>query len=103
LSSGVSLAHTGTVVGATQTTGFGVEVANGNTTSSSLRNGHAVITLITGNTWVCSTNTSYSNTGFSALSGGNIALSGTIDRLRITTVNGTDAFDAGSINILYEG
>jgi len=29
-------------------------------------------------------------------------LSGTCDRVRITTVNGTDTFDAGSINILYE-
>ena len=29
-------------------------------------------------------------------------LSGTLDRIRITTVNGTDTFDAGSINILYE-
>jgi hypothetical protein len=34
-------------------------------------------------------------------SGGN-TLSGTLDRVRITTVNGTDTFDAGSINILYE-
>jgi hypothetical protein len=25
-----------------------------------------------------------------------------LDRVRITTVNGTDAFDAGSINIQYE-
>jgi hypothetical protein len=30
------------------------------------------------------------------------ALSATLDRIRITTVNGTDTFDAGSINILYE-
>jgi hypothetical protein len=30
------------------------------------------------------------------------ALSATLDRVRITTVNGTDTFDAGSINILYE-
>jgi hypothetical protein len=30
-------------------------------------------------------------------------LSGTLDRVRITTVNGTDTFDAGSVNILYEG
>lgn len=29
-------------------------------------------------------------------------LAGVLDRLRITTVNGTDAFDAGSVNILYE-
>ena len=29
-------------------------------------------------------------------------LSGTLDRVRLTTVNGTDTFDAGSVNILYE-
>jgi hypothetical protein len=34
---------------------------------------------------------------------GTKTLSGTLDRVRITTVNGTDTFDAGSINILYEG
>jgi hypothetical protein len=37
------------------------------------------------------------------ISGGSIALAGTLDRIRITTVNGSDTFDAGSINILYEG
>jgi hypothetical protein len=35
-------------------------------------------------------------------SSGTVTLSGTLDRIRITTVNGTDTFDAGSINILYE-
>ena len=34
--------------------------------------------------------------------GGTVTLSGALDRVRITTVNGTDTFDAGSINILYE-
>jgi len=29
-------------------------------------------------------------------------LSDTLDRIRITTVNGTDTFDAGSINIMWE-
>lgn len=38
-----------------------------------------------------------------AFSAGAVTLSGTLDRVRITTVNGTDTFDAGSINILYEG
>lgn len=33
---------------------------------------------------------------------GSLSLGGTLDRVRITTVNGTDTFDAGSINILYE-
>lgn len=30
-------------------------------------------------------------------------LGGTLDRIRLTTVNGTDTFNAGSVNILYEG
>lgn len=31
------------------------------------------------------------------------SLSATLDRIRITTANGTDTFDAGKINIMYEG
>ena len=34
--------------------------------------------------------------------GGGKSLSAVLDRVRITTVNGTDTFDAGTINILYE-
>lgn len=30
-------------------------------------------------------------------------LSATLDRVRLTTVNGTDTFDAGLVNIIYEG
>jgi hypothetical protein len=37
-----------------------------------------------------------------ACAGSSPALGGALDRVRITTVNGTDTFDAGSINILYE-
>ena len=37
-----------------------------------------------------------------SIGAGAITLGGTLDRVRITTVNGTDTFDAGSINILYE-
>jgi hypothetical protein len=33
---------------------------------------------------------------------GVVTLSGTLDRVRVTTSNGTDTFDAGSVNILYE-
>jgi hypothetical protein len=36
------------------------------------------------------------------IGGGSVTLSGTLDRVRITTVGGTDTFDAGSINIMYE-
>ncbi len=47
-------------------------------------------------------NTVASGSGDATQSAGSITLGGTLDRVRITTVNGTDTFDAGSINILYE-
>ena len=37
------------------------------------------------------------------ITAGSIGLSSILTRIRITTVNGTDVFDAGSINILFEG
>lgn len=40
--------------------------------------------------------------GFVSLNGTK-TLAGALDRLRLTTANGTDTFDAGSVNILYEG
>jgi hypothetical protein len=54
------------------------------------------------NTWVAmgnSTRTGSANTYFLS---GSKALSATLDRIRVTTIGGTDAFDAGSVNILYE-
>jgi len=55
------------------------------------------------NTWVAG-GTIYGPTPsayMTAVAGGK-SLSAILDRVRITTVNGTDTFDAGSINILYE-
>jgi hypothetical protein len=63
--------------------------------------GSVVITLATGTTWI-SSHSIFSSSITSACGGGALALGGTLDRVRITTVNGTDTFDAGSINILYE-
>lgn len=34
--------------------------------------------------------------------GGNVTLSGALDRIRLTTVNGTDTFDNGTMNVMYE-
>ena len=58
---------------------------------------------VSGNTWVHTSVIGFTDAAFAATGGGNIALGGLLDRVRITTVNGTDAFDAGSINIIYEG
>ena len=82
------------------TTGFGIfsiiSAANSFT-------GSVVLTNITGNTWVSNGNLIFANTGsLGWSSAGSLALGGTLDGVRITTVNGTDTFDAGSINIMYE-
>lgn len=66
-----------------------------------VRSGVLVLHLITGNSWVAS-HTMKLSTSQVILGGGDVALSGTLDRVRITTVNGTDTFDAGTINIIYE-
>jgi hypothetical protein len=80
------------------TTGFGL---CNSISAATLVSGSVTISLLTSNTWVESGNViTASNVVF--VSGGSIALGGTLDRVRITTVNGTDTFDAGSINILYE-
>jgi hypothetical protein len=57
---------------------------------------------LAGNVWVASGVLSREGGTGSSLAGSK-TLSGVLDRVRITTSNGTDTFDAGSINILYEG
>lgn len=73
-------------------------------TAASIFNGSMIITNITGNTWVEQGVFNNSvTTPFVTSTAGTKTLSATLDRIRITTTNGTDTFDAGSINILYEG
>jgi hypothetical protein len=102
--------------GSVQTTGYfgfcvngitsGSVISSGINTSASqdadsLHSGNFAFTLLNGNTWVVSGVMSDRSTNGTYFSG-NVTLSGALDRVRITTVNGTDAFDSGSINILYE-
>jgi len=65
------------------------------------RSGTLILNLVSGNIWVSNHCVKISTTG-SVFGGGDITLSGTLDRVRITTVNGTDTFDAGTINIMWE-
>ncbi len=76
------------------------------TASAAAASVNAVATLVNmgNNTWAYSALTgvaSSTNNGYHA-AGVSPALSGALDRVRLTTVNGTDAFDLGSANILYE-
>lgn len=91
----VGLASTG----ATSTAGYLLSPDNGGTV---IAHGQVVITNISGNSWVASFVLGRSDDGYTFLGGGSVTLSGALDRVRITTVNGTDTFDAGTINILYE-
>jgi hypothetical protein len=80
-------------------TGF---VVNENIGAADLRYGAVVLALLGSNAWVETGNVAIAATSTVTSSAGAVTLSGTLDRVRITTVNGTDTFDAGSINILYE-
>jgi hypothetical protein len=72
------------------------------TSASEALLGHAVITLIDSNSWVYSSTTKIGSS-YVQVAGGSKTLSATLDRIRLTTVNGSDTFDAGSVNIMYEG
>ena len=97
---GTSITSTPGVIVAAQTAGFGI---GGNNSAANTKNGDAVLTMLTGNTWTINGQFAFGNEARTDFTAGSKTLSGTLDRVRITTVNGTDTFDAGSINILYEG
>jgi hypothetical protein len=84
---------------ATSTTGFVVGQMVAATVSFS---GIVTINSFGSNIWT-SGGTMSRDDGWAVLSGGFVSnIGGTLDRIRITTIGGTDTFDAGSINILYE-
>lgn len=65
--------------------------------------GNMTICNFSGNIWSeTSTSMPTAGTGGGSYGAGYVSLASTLDRVRITTVNGTDTFDAGTINIMYE-
>lgn len=55
----------------------------------------------TNNVWSVGVATGVEDAGVAFFGAGQKPLSSTLDRVRITTINGTDTFDAGAVNILY--
>ena len=80
------------------TTGFGIATVAATDTFY----GSMVIETLGSNVWQASVGGGLGNTNCTFTGGGGVTISGALDRVRITTVNGTDTFDAGSINIFYE-
>jgi hypothetical protein len=81
------------------TAGFGVAGTSG---AARVYHGSLILSLIGSNNWACFGVTGLSDQASTSLTGGTKTLSDTLTQVRITTVNGTDTFDAGTINILYE-
>lgn len=87
---------TGSVV---STAGF--IVADGNATWLTI--GAMTLVNMGSNLWICTHSCSLGSVSATFLLGsGSKTLSAVLDRVRITTSTGTDTFDAGSVNILYE-
>ena len=95
----VSSAFTSNTNNSTSTTGF---LLGGGSGTTYARCGNAEICLMGSNLWCFSYSGGVAVAVSGEVGGGNKTTTGTLDRIRITTVNGTDTFDAGSINILYE-
>ena len=56
-----------------------------------------------GTAWTFSGTGAFSDGPTTTIFANDVDISGTLTQVRVTTVNGTDTFDAGSINIIYEG
>ena len=65
-------------------------------------NGAMYISNVNSNSWI-SIHSGNSGTTNDVFGGGTKTLSSTLDRIRVTSVTGTSTFDAGTINISYEG
>ena len=83
------------------TAGIGIRSGSAATVANGAVNIFQIIS--SSNTWVAQGVIGQSNSARMLLIGSGKSLSDTLTQVRITTVNGTDTFDAGTINIQYEG
>jgi hypothetical protein len=104
-----SITNTGYVSQSWTTVGSGVvtagfSVGGNGSPATNILSGIAVLSLLGGDLWVSSSTLGFMNlsAGGWNSAGSSPALSGALDRVRITTASGTAVFDAGTINILYE-
>lgn len=82
-----------------ETSSGGFVVAVGSSTAAV----SGIITLVNvdANLWVAHYGVSIASSE-GTFGAGQVSLSGTLDRLRLNTTNGTDSYDAGTVNIFWE-
>lgn len=97
---GSSSTTTTVALSTAHTTGFGVNSG----AAANIFQGALVLTLMDASTflWVAHGSWGFNNVAGSGYGGGAKNLSATLTQVRFTTVNGTDTFDAGNVNIMYE-
>jgi len=87
-------------------TGYVGPITNGfavfKNASSYVIDGSFTILNVSSNNWVFSGSFALENAADFGGSGGRVALSGTLDRVNITTNGGSDTFSTGLINIMWE-
>jgi hypothetical protein len=95
ISTGINMSTTGGV--SSSTSAFYIRADD----SAYINSGTMTLVNVSGNTWI-SNHLMKTSTSQLAFGAGSVSLSGTLDRVVISFANGTDAFDAGSVNIFYE-
>jgi hypothetical protein len=88
----------GTTTG-TITTAFMLTCQQG---SGALYSGIITLTNINGNTWVCSGTLMRGSGSAANYFAGTCTLGSSLNIVALTTLNGTDSYNAGTVNIIYE-
>lgn len=96
---GVANVNTGSTGSSSETTGLRLSVDH---FSGSTLFGQVSIAYMSLNQWSFSSNVARGGAAMAFSAGIKVMSGGTLDRVRITTLNGTDTFVAGAVNIIYE-
>ena len=70
--------------------------------SSELHSGVITLYNLSGNIWVSQATIAATSTTRNYISSGSITLGSNLTAVQLTTVNGTDTFNAGTLNVFYE-
>jgi hypothetical protein len=99
--SGVSSSFSSSATGANSTAGI---LATDEISAGTVFHGTVTFEIVNASngTFVATVTGGRADLGVGYTGGGSKALGAMLDRVRITTTNGTDTFDAGNINISYE-
>lgn len=97
----VGVINTATAAAAAANNGFAI---TNNSVAAGLYNGVCELSLedSANNTWCGKSNITRSDSGSAHYGAASKSLTGTLDRIRLTTSGGANTFDAGAINIQYQ-